>query len=108
MPSLPADRSRAAVEDHSSIRPARRQPGPSWRGWSDCIKQEPAATEERAEQGAAVGRRRKWGRSSMWIGRKASHRAAKLVLAGSMLALAASLAGAQQPQAPAPAPAAPA
>jgi acetamidase/formamidase len=45
----------------------------------------------------------------MLSGRKVPYRAAKLVVAGSMLALAASLAGAQQPQAPAPAaPAAPA
>ena len=44
----------------------------------------------------------------MFIGRKMPRRAAKLVVAGSMFALAASLAGAQQPQAPAPAaPAAP-
>src|SRR5713226_8480607 len=43
----------------------------------------------------------------MFIGLNARLRAAKLFVAGSMLALAASLAGAQQPQAPAPAAPAP-
>src|SRR5260370_24280860 len=47
------------------------------------------------------------GKLSMLITRNAPLRAAKLVVAGSMLALAASLAGAQQPQAPAPAAPAP-
>src|SRR5213075_3126066 len=56
------------------------------------------------EPNVAVGCRGKWGKF-MFIGCK-PHRAAKLALAGSMLALAASLAAAQQP--PVPAPAAPA
>src|SRR6266550_2272954 len=87
---------------------------PSWRGGSDCIKQDRATgrSGSHAEPDATSGREERPGRSSMLSGRKVPYRAAKLVVAGSMLALAASLAGAQQPQAPAPtaptAPAAPA
>src|SRR5437667_5185326 len=62
----------------------------------------------RAEQARRVVARQ-MGEESMFIGCNPPRRAAKLVVAGSMLALAASLAWAQQPQPPAPAaPAAPA
>src|SRR6266516_7481965 len=113
MPAAPADRDPdAAVEAHSSIRPACRQP--THPGVEDRIalnrNGRPAeAARTPNQKRRAVGKR---GRSSMLSGRKGAYRAAKLVVAGSMLALAASLAGAQQPQAPAPtaptAPAAPA
>src|SRR6266700_5698520 len=115
MPAAPADRDPdAAVEAHSSIRPARRQPthpGADKRIALNRNGRPAEAARTPNQKRRAVGKR-DGGDQSMLSGRKVPYRAAKLVVAGSMLALAASLAGAQQPQAPAPtaptAPAAPA
>src|SRR5712691_10529056 len=111
MPAAPADRDPdAAVEAHSSIRPACRQP--THPGVEDRIalnrNGRPAEAARTPNQKRRAVGKRDGGDQSMLSGRKVPYRAAKLVVAGSMLALAASLAGAQQPQAPAPAaPAAP-
>src|SRR6266581_3729596 len=68
----------------------------SRRRQADCIKQERTTgrSGSHAEPDATSGREERRGRSSMLSGRKVPYRAAKLVVAGSMLALAASLAGA--------------
>src|SRR5713101_7512215 len=110
MPAAPADRDPdAAVEEHSSIRPARRQPARP--GVEDRIalnrNGRPAEADRTPNQKRRAVGKRDGGDQSMLSGRKVPYHAAKLVVAGSMLALAASLAGAQQPQAPAPAAPAP-